>query len=343
LTSASPAKRRIYLPGKLLVLVCALSMAASAGAAQRTASPQTGDAAAQALPASLSRKIEIMIRSELSVPPEYNVAIGPREKSGVAGFDTIAVRFSLPDEPTQTQTVDFLLSKDGNTLARLSKWNIAGDPMAVLPLAGRPVRGNPDAKVTIVNFDDLECPFCARLHAEFFPDTMNRYKGLVKFIYMDYPLTTIHPWAMHAAVNANCLAAQSGTAYWSYVDTLHEHGLGINGAEADPAKAATRLDQIAEQEGARDHLDAAKLDACLAKQDNSGILAEMKAGDALGVDATPTFFVNGERWAGELEERQLWIMIDRALREQGITPPAQAPRPAAGAPKTPADGKAGGK
>jgi protein-disulfide isomerase len=339
------------LPKKILVLVCALSMAMCVCAAQQTpgnsAEPgntaaQTGDTAAQALPAALRRKIELMIRSELGVPPEYNLAIGPRQKSDVSGYDAIAVTFSLPQEPNRSQTVDFLLSKDGNTLARLSKWDIGADPMASLPLTGRPVRGNPDAKVTIVNFDDLECPFCAKLHADFFPDTLNHYKGLVKFIYLDYPLTSIHPWAMHAAVNANCLAAQNGTAYWNYVDYLHNNGARVSGPSDDLAKATGRLDELAEQEGARDHLDAAKLQACITKQDESNIRAEMKAGEKLGVDATPTFFVNGERWSGVLDEPQLWVMIDRALREQGISPPSdETPAPASS--PAAAQGKADGE
>lgn len=281
----------------------------------------------------LARKIEIMIRSELSVPPEYEINIGPRQKSAVAGYDDIPVTFALPQEPKRAQTVNFLLSTDGSTLARLSKWNIGSGPESLLPTEGRPVRGNPHAKVTIVNFDDLECPFCARMHAEFFPDTMEHYKGLVNFIYVDFPLTSIHPWAMHAAVDANCLAVQSGKAYWNFVDYVHTHGEEISGPGNDPAKAAERLDKLAEQEGARDSLDAAKLQACVLKQDNSRILAEMKAGNKLGVDATPTFFVNGERWSGALPERQLWIMVDRALRAQGITPPpdsTQPSQPAAG-------------
>ncbi|HZZ40754.1 MAG TPA: thioredoxin domain-containing protein, partial [Acidobacteriaceae bacterium] len=118
-----------------------------------------------------------MIRSELSVPPEYQVTIGARQKSDVAGYDTIAVTFSLSNEPSRTQTVEFLLSKDGNTLARLSKWDLGKDPGAMLPTEGRPVRGNAQAKVTIVNFDDLECPYCARMNAEFFPNTLDHYKG----------------------------------------------------------------------------------------------------------------------------------------------------------------------
>jgi protein-disulfide isomerase len=194
----------------------------------------------------------------------------------------------------------------------------------MLPTSGRPVRGDPEAKVTIVNFDDLECPYCAAMNAEFFPATMDRYKGLVKFVYLDYPLVEIHPWAMHAAVNANCLAALDGTAYWNYVDYLHTHGQDVNGPDNNLPKATAMLDKLADQEGARENLDAAKLDACVAKQDDSKIVAEMKAGDKVGVSATPTFFVSGERWAGQLEEHQLWIMIDRALKAQGIAPPTEA-------------------
>jgi protein-disulfide isomerase len=267
-----------------------------------------------------------MIRAELSVPPQYEVAIGPREKSDVNGFDSIAVTFSLPNEPQRKQTVEFLLSKDSNTLARLSKWDIGTDPVSMLPTGGRPVRGNSDAKVAIVNFDDLECPFCAAMNAEFFPATLEHYKGLVKFIYLDYPLVEIHPWAMHAAVDANCLAAENPAAYWNYVDYLHTHGQDVTGPDRDLAKSAAMLDKLANQEGARDHVDAAKLDACIAKQDDTKIVAEIRAADRAGVNATPTFFVSGERWAGQLDERQLWVMIDRALTEQGITPPpAEAP------------------
>lgn len=306
--------RRFLFPG------CAFLILAAGCFAQQPATVHSSEVGPPAT-SSLNRKIEIMIRSELSVPPEYQMTIGPRQKSDVVGYDTVPVTFSLPSHPERTQTVNFLLSRDGNTLARLSTWDIGPDPAEMLPVEGRPVRGNPQAKITIVNFDDLECPYCARMHAQFFPDTMQRYKGMVKFIYVDFPLVEIHPWAMHAAVNANCLAAQSPAAYWNYVDYLHTHGEDITGADRDPKKSADRLDQLASQEGERDHLDAAKLTACVVRQDDARVIAEMKAGDKLGVNATPTFFVNGERWAGELEERELWIMIDRALRAQGITPP----------------------
>ncbi len=272
--------------------------------------------------AKVDRRIEVLVRSQLNVPQDWKVSIGQRSKSDIPGFDTVPVTFSSMSDPAKQQTLNFLLSKDGNTLARLSKWDLSRNPAELISTQDRPVRGNPDAKVTIINFDDLECPYCARMHAQLFPDTINRYKGLIKVVYKDFPLVEIHPWALHAAVDANCLAAQDPTAYWNYVDYLHTHGDDVSGPQRDPAKSAATLDKMARDEGQRSKLDTDKLNACLAKQDDSIVRASMKEGDVLGVDGTPTLFINGERFSGALPEEQVWMAIDRALQAEGITPPA---------------------
>ena len=287
----------------------------------------------------VDRRIEILVRSQLSVPQDWKVEVGARSKSDIAGFDTVPITFSSAADPTKKQTLSFLLSRDGNTLARLSKWDISKDPSELISTDSRPVRGNPQAKVTIINFDDLECPYCAKMHAQLFPDTLNRYKDQIKVVYKDFPLTEIHPWAMHASVNANCLGAQNPTAYWNYVDYLHTHGEDVSGPQRDAAKSAATLDKLARDEGERSKLDSGKLEACLSKQDDAIVRASMKEGDALGVDGTPTLFINGERLSGALPESQVWLAIDRALKAEGITPPAQ-PTPAAqssDAQKTPGD------
>lgn len=271
----------------------------------------------------VDRRIEILVRSQLNVPQDWNVDVGPRGKSDIAGFDTVPITFSSSVDPAKKQTLNFLLSKDGNTLARLSKWDISKDPADLISTDNRPVRGNPQAKVTIISFDDLECPYCARMHAQLFPDTLDRYKDKIKVVYKDYPLIEIHPWALHAAVNTNCLAAQSPTAYWNYVDYLHTHGDDISGPKRDAAASAATLDKLARDEGQRSKLDSAKLDACLARQDDSVVRASIKEGDALGVDGTPTLFINGERLSGALPESQVWLAIDRALKAEGITPPQE--------------------
>ena len=61
--------------------------------------------------------------------------------------------------------VDYLISNDNTKLVHMDTLDLTKDPANAIPIAGRPIRGNPNAKVTIVNFDDLECPYCARMHA----------------------------------------------------------------------------------------------------------------------------------------------------------------------------------
>ena len=296
-----------------LSLVCLLALAAVGCRAQTAPKndldPQTG------------RKIEVMVRAKLNVPSEYEISVGQRGPSDLAGFDTVQVTFTLPGHPERSQTLPFLLSKDGKTLVRLSRWDISKDPAELVPSADRPFRGNPAAKVVIVNYDDLECPYCAKMHAELFPETLDHYNGLVKIVYRDLPLEELHPWAVHAAVNANCLAAQSATAYWGYVDYLHTHGQDVTGPDRDLAKANATLDKLARMQGERSKLDGAKLNACISKQDETAVRAEMKQAEAMGIQQTPMLYINGEALEGALPVKTVWTMIDRALLSEGITPP----------------------
>jgi protein-disulfide isomerase len=278
-----------------------------------------------------NRRIEVLVRSQFNVPQDYTVTIGALKPSQFPGYETLPVTFTRGSKVTP---YDFLLSTDGKTLARLETFDLAKDPAFNIDTAGRPVRGNPAAKVTVVNFDDLECPYCARMHQSLFPSTLERYKDKVRFIYKDYPLSEMHPWAMHAAVDANCLAAQSPDVYWTYVDYLHAHGQEVNGEDRDINKSFAALDRIARQEAILAKLDSTKLDACLAKQDETQVRASMKEGDKLGLDSTPCLFVDGERIIGAIPEDQVWMVIDRALRaagEQPPAPPGPAPAQSAGA------------
>lgn len=277
----------------------------------------------------LNRRIEVLVRSNFGIPPQVNVALGARTPSQISGYDNLPVTLS---SGSRQQVVKFLISKDNKTLARLETFDLDKNPALNIDIAGRPVRGNPNAKVTVINFDDLECPYCARMHQELFPSTLEHYKDQVRFVYKDDPLTELHPWAMHAAVDANCLAAQSGPVYWQYVDYLHSHGQEVTGPDRDLNKSYATLDRIARQEGTIGKLDSTKLDACLAKQDETQVKKEAAEADALGVDGTPALFVEGEKISGALPQEQVWAVIDRALRAAGEQPPPEefgpAPSPA---------------
>jgi len=269
----------------------------------------------------LNRHIEVMVRSQFNIPQDFVVTIGARTPSQIPGFETLPVTLSQGEHKT---AVEFLISTDGKTLAKLEKFDLVKDPAFSIEVAGRPVRGNPAAKVTIINFDDFECPYCARMHQTLFPGTMERYKDSVRFIYKDNPLVEIHPWAMRAAVDANCLAAQNTGAFWNFVDYLHNHGQEVNGESQNLAKSFDALNRIARQQGMLAKLDSGKLDACLAAQDEAQVRASMKEAETLRIDGAPALFVDGERVSGAVPETMLWQVIDRALRAQGIEPPANA-------------------
>ena len=259
-----------------------------------------------------------MVRSQFGVPPEVSVVLGQRASSQIAGYDTLPITLS---HGATKKEIDFLISKDNQKLARMETFDLSKNPIFNIDVAGRPVRGNPDAKVTVINFDDLECPYCARMHEQLFPNTIDRYKDKVRFIYKDDPLTELHPWAMRAAVDANCLAVQSPDTYWKFVDYVHSHGQEVTGQDRDVKKSFSTLDRIAREEATLAKLDGGKLDACLTRQDETQVRASAKEAEALNIDGTPALFVDGERINGAVPEEQLWLVIDRALRAAGIAPP----------------------
>ncbi|GAC1365458.1 MAG: hypothetical protein NVSMB3_14060 [Acidobacteriaceae bacterium] len=274
----------------------------------------------------LSRRVEVLIRSRSNVPPNYTIEVGPRSKSEIPGFSEITVNFLA--EGKSSKPVKFLLSEDGKTMAQFTKYDISADPRQMLSAEGRPARGGPaNAPVLIVGFDDLECPFCSKMHAELFPAILKRYKDQVRIVYRDFPLSQ-HPWAMRAAIDTNCVGAQSTTGYWNLVDHIHAHANELGGEEKSLAKANTTLDTLAREEGTRQKVDGAALSACLAKQDEKAINASVKEGEALGVDSTPAMFINGEKLEGAYPIEDVYRMIDGALVAQGKTPPAPVSAPA---------------
>lgn len=275
----------------------------------------------------LNRRIEVQVRAQFDMPADYEVIIGARKPSEFTGYDTLPITLT---HGSKSQVVNFLISIDDRKLIHLETMDLTKDPADAIPIAGRPIRGNPAAKVTVVNFDDLECPYCAQMHRELFPATMDRYKDLVRYVYKDDPLSEIHPWAMHAAVDANCLAAQSGPVYWTYVDYLHTHGSEITGTDRDLKKSFAALDRIADQEATLGKLDGAALDACIAKQDETQIKISVKLSDSLGIEGTPAVYVNGEKLnGGAVPQDELWMAIDRALLAVGELPPPKPPVPPA--------------
>jgi protein-disulfide isomerase len=204
--------------------------------------------------------------------------------------------------------------------------------MSKIDVTGRPARGAKASKVVLVNFDDFECPFCSRMHQTLFPEILKEYGDRVTFIYKDYPMVEIHPWAMHAAVDANCLAAQSGDAYWDFADYIHANQREVN-SEKTPGARLEAVDRFTMLQGQKHNVDVPKLQACIKAQDESAVKASMKDGDSVGVDATPILFINGEKIDGAVPISQVRAALDRALKDANLPVPDHAAAAAAPASK----------
>ena len=326
------------LSRSLPAFLIATSLTLAAGCHAQNPPPAPGAVVAP----ELAHRIDILVRQKAQLPPGSSISIGPRTPSTFNDFDQVAVTI-VSLEGTSSHPIEFLLSKDGKQLGQFTKWDISGNARDTVAFAGRPFRGGPEsAPVVIVGFDDLECPYCARLHSSIFPAINNRYKDQVRVVYRDFPLDQ-HPWAMRAAVDTNCLAAQSNAGYWNEVDYIHAHG-DTFGTPADPKgtqdktlpRAVEQLDALTREQGRFQKADMPKLDACIAKQDTSAIEESKKIATGLGVDSTPSLFINGEKIDGAVPLDFLFKQIDQALVAAGATPPAPFVPPTPPAPSKPA-------
>lgn len=173
------------------------------------------------------------------------------------------------------------------------------------------ILGNPEAPVKIVEYSDLECPFCKSYHPTL-KQVMNEYgkDGRVAWVYRHFPLDSIHPKARQEAEASECAAEQGGNEkFWAYVDRLFEITPSNNRLEA------SRLPEIAQEIG----LDRQRFESCL----SSGRHAERVARDLedainSGGDGTPYTVVlakNGDvfPFAGALPYQRVREIVEKAI------------------------------
>jgi protein-disulfide isomerase len=147
------------------------------------------------------------------------------------------------------------------------------------------VLGNKNAPVTIVEFSDYQCPFCKKFADETLSKIKENYvsTGKVKFIYRDFPLISIHPMAVPAAMAAECAGDESDAKYYEFHDKLF----------ANQTQLSSELfTKIAAEIG----LNATNFANCMKNETHKDeVLKDMEDGKKLGVTGTPGTFVNG--WA----------------------------------------------
>lgn len=166
------------------------------------------------------------------------------------------------------------------------------------------ILGDPNAKVTIVEFGDYQCPFCKKFFDEIEPRLREEYikTGEVRMVYRDFPLESIHPYARSAAEASQCAAEQN--KFWAYHDLLLGRQSEI--PNADFAKWAGDLG-----------LNAGKFRECYQNQRYAGeVSQDFNDGMKLGVRGTPATFINGKLISGAQPYEVFKVAIDTELQKQ---------------------------
>ena len=168
-----------------------------------------------------------------------------------------------------------------------------------IPVDGDPSIGPADAAITLVEFGDYQCPYCIQWYNTVAGRLLADYKGKIRFVFKDLPLVSIHPNAQSAAEAADCAGEQD--SYWPYHDALfgEKHGLG-----------AQAYSQYASDLG----MDVSAFDDCVATHRYKNKV-DANAGFAqnLGINSTPTFFINGLAVVGAQPYAVFQQVIDKEL------------------------------
>lgn len=298
-------------------------MAAAAWLVLLIVSPALGAAEAGA-----DRQSKILANLKLNLPQlaEMNPTMGAITPSGIQGLDQGS--FNVGGRPYQ-----FLVTSDDKKL-----WLLQGEAMDVsrseaeinielakreetkkkeaaerkiklaASIEGRPFRGKADAPVTIVEFSDFQCPYCAR-GAATMEEVLQKYPNDVKFVFKHFPLP-FHPWAKPAAIAANCASEQDPDAFWTLHDKYFEHQ-----QELQPGNVVEKSKEYLK--GSK--VDVAKWEKCAGdsnseehKAQAAKVDADLALGQSLGVSGTPGFFVNGEFLNGAQPLAAFIPLIDKA-------------------------------
>jgi protein-disulfide isomerase len=286
------------------MLIAVAALGAGACNTAPTSAPVASPAPAAAKADDVAKRIEEYFTK--SVTPGIVLkatAIGPSE---VPGWNkgTLDV-----DAGGNKQSIPFLVSPDGRYFISGEVTDLTVDPlqatMKKIDLKDRPARGPADAKVTIVEFSDFQCPFCSRGYQILEEQVMPEYEGKVRLYFKHLPLKSIHPWAEGAALATECAGEQSADGFWKLYHATFKAQRDLN---QDNLKS--KMTEFAKNAG----LDEARFTQCFdAKTALPRVEKDLAEAAAVGANSTPTFFINGRRLEGAQPLENFKAIIDEEL------------------------------
>ena len=258
--------------------------------------------------------LEAYVRHLFGWLPEVKVEVGDFEPSPVPGLLQTNVRASYE---SASQDKLFLVSKDGKHIIDGTVYPAGDNPfrdnLAKITTSMQPSFGPADAQVTLVSFSDFQCPHCREEAKSVRENVAKTFPTQVRVFFKDFPLGN-HDWAMPAAMAGRCIYRQSQPAFWEYHDWVFE-----NQNEILARNFSEKLNGFIKGKA----VDPLQLNQCLEKKETEAEVEKSLAeGRSLGINSTPTLFVNGRKLTGATPWPTLQRVIEMELDYEKKNKPA---------------------
>lgn len=270
-------------------------------------------ASGAAVNGSADARLKDFLQKRFLIDDPSRIELGPLQKTPLSGVLERVV--SVRNAKGQSLKAELFMDSAQHHVILGQMYDLRKDPWLRTDLRGihledRPVMGPDSAPVTIVEFADFECPYCARAFGTLETMVHTTYKGKVRLIFKDYPLNG-HQWAVRAAVAAECARLQNPDAFWQFA-----RGFYVDQGSINPQN----IDGYIKTAASRAGLDSSALNACMAGKSALGHVTEDASdGVAVRVSSTPTLFINGVRVVGLPDEKTLDFVIRQQIEEASKT------------------------
>ncbi len=291
----------------ILRLSRAVGVAAGVLVVSASLAAQTKRPASENSEAETRDKIVRYLRERFPLSSTAKMTVGPLRSSAYPGFYQTTVTV---EDGKQKGSQDFYVSKDGHYLIQGNIYTLGADPKREaereISTQGKPSVGPARAPVTIVEYADLQCPTCAKMHEFLENQLLPKYGDKVRVVFKEYPLVQVHDWALTGALASECVYAIKPDAFVAYRTKVFENQTSITATSAQ-----AQLERFAEQAG----VDLAKVRSCIdSKQTMGEIESDFKEAQTLGISSTPTFFINGKMLVGGPAPEEFYKLVDEALK-----------------------------
>jgi protein-disulfide isomerase len=239
--------------------------------------------------------------------PTVEIVLDDPKPSAFPGFYHLTVHLKAGKNEAVR---NYFLTGDGARIISGSIFDLKESPFKAnleqLKPESAPATGRENAPVQIFVFSDFQCPYCREEAKVLRQGIEKNHANDVRVIFKDFPLDAIHPWARTAAHAGHCIVSQNGEAFWAFHDWIYEHQ-----GEIKPENVKDKTLEFAKGQ----KLDPEKFSACLADPATDAYVNKTVAeGRALGVQQTPTMFVNGRMLSGALSAEQMNLLIQMELQ-----------------------------